>query len=1028
MRHIYAVLGLLVLFGVSNVWGQSYNSGYPKVSDVTETTATVTTNITVNGYTTSIVVLPSSAAAPTVQNVMDWTVDGNGGALIVDTYGDISVPARNGAGNDYTLAISNLTGGTDYIAYCVTSDDFTTATSIETTSPTTIAFRTLDPPGDGYNDGYPGVSNIGDNGARITTNLNASGYYTSVIIMEASATKPTIQNVLDWTLDGNGGSIPAEHYADIDVTGRNDANTDKFFDATNLTALTSYIAYCVTSSDFTAATAFESSGPTEISFTTSGPLFINEDGYNPGRNTLNASISDDLVLTFNQEIQKAPISFSESVNIKTMDGASIRTYSFGPTSPNPDLIASGNTFTIRLNSDLPANTQLYVTIPGSYLETMTGVAFDGILSSSGWSFTTLDDIAPSTSFTPPAEEATSIPVYSTITISYDEQIRLIGGGIIDNSNVGGLINISPSFTDFTAVINAEKTEITITPNSAYSSNTAYSISVQPVEDYFGNAQGAFQTSTFTTADYLTWTGGTSSVWDESSNWSDAFVAGSNVCILQSAAHMPIIDNTTSNDQVGDLVLEAGTNLTISDGGSFVVTGQFVLQSSNNSSIGNATFVNKGTLNVLGQNVKVMQSITNASYPYYFSSPVVGATPSSIGSSSTFYYRDAEGGGSWGTISSSTAFDAGIGYVAYDAANSVWEFSGDFNNDDSYAFSAYRTTTPKDNYGWNLAGNPYPCSIDWDVIYSSLDLGEQANFDNAFWLRINDTGQQGTYNGDVPAETNLSSPTPSHIPSMHAFYTKVTIGQVGGELAIPKASQTATTHTYLKGAKSTSTPASVIKLVGKNNEWTDETVIAFKPEAEEAIEKYDSEKIFASNNNNLLELYTHHNSKMMTIDSYPDYDGGRAVCLGYKCAVAGDYSILLKDLRRFDEAVDVSIEDKLTGEITSLGVSEEYVFTTEAGDFKERFIVHISQEVQTPTSLDEIGEDDAIVYSNMQTVYIRTDEQLDQSYSVYELSGKKITEGPLNSSSLNVINVSYKGLVIVKVNSGINVKTNKLFLK
>ncbi len=150
-------------------FGQAYNDGYPTVKNIDLTTVTVVTNVTVNNFYTSFIILEEGVSAPTVQNVMDWTYDGNGGTLTIGTYGDIAIPARNGAGNEFSFNAYNLSPGTNYIVYCVSSSDFTTATSIEQTSPTTIPFTT--------NIYIPEITWLGGESSDWTDNNNWSQAY-----------------------------------------------------------------------------------------------------------------------------------------------------------------------------------------------------------------------------------------------------------------------------------------------------------------------------------------------------------------------------------------------------------------------------------------------------------------------------------------------------------------------------------------------------------------------------------------------------------------------------------------------------------------------------------------------------------------------------------------------------------------------------------------------------------------------------------------------------------------------------------
>ena len=60
--------------------------------------------------------------------------------------------------------------------------------------------------------------------------------------------------------------------------------------------------------------------------------------------------------------------------------------------------------------------------------------------------------------------------------------------------------------------------------------------------------------------------------------------------------------------------------------------------------------------------------------------------------------------------------------------------------------------PVDEEGWNLIGNPFPCTIDWDAI----DPANKVNIDDAYWVWITEgvvTPQYGLYVGGDVTGTN-----------------------------------------------------------------------------------------------------------------------------------------------------------------------------------------------------------------------------------------------------------------------------------
>jgi len=747
-------------------------------------------------------------------------------------------------------------------------------------------------------------------------------------------------------------------------------------------------------------------------------------GYTPARGSIDVDIATNLELTFNKNIQFNSTSENKVIELFEEGNAfPIETFQFAGNGVDRDTevsIQNGNRLVINMTNDLKPNKTYYILIEKGSVEDLTNIPFTGISNPITWRFKTITT-PPTTTFNP-VNGSTSIYIHPSISARYDQAIRLIGGGeIIDLTSLISFTHSGGS-VPFTASINTTKDLITIIPEGNLLSETVYTVTISAVENYSSDPQAEAQTTTFTTDNFIRWTGTASTDFSAASNW-ESSPTGSFSAIIGVVSEPNKYPEILNSVEIKHCTVEPGAQLKIPASKTLSVSGLFELQSSNNPNVGNASLLNEGTLSFIENgHGRALQNISTNSYPYYFSSPVSNASPQSIGSNSTFYRREAQNGGSWVSISPTTTFTEGVGYVAFDAPGSVWMFSGEFNNRDSYTFDAYRTTTPN-NFGWNLAGNPFPCAIDWDRIAAN----QKNNLDNSFWLKLGHSGQQGTYNGNVPASTNMRPATPSHIPSMHAFYTKVSLSQTQGHLTIPKSARVeSSAYTYLKSTVK-KPKAPLIRFVGNNGQWNDETVIAFVNEASESIEKFDSEKIFALTNDNLVELYTNHSDTKLTIDTYPDYINGRAVKLGYRCNTAGTYNINLKDITDFEEQIDIILEDKIVGSKQPLSVGDNYSFSSEAGEFNDRFVVHISKKNEIPTNIDN-NNHKIIVYSNNKTVYIKIPNLLSPRYAIYNVTGIKIDEGILLRDSINDINVAYNGLVIVKITSDNTSLTKKVLIK
>jgi len=633
-------------------------------------------------------------------------------------------------------------------------------------------------------------------------------------------------------------------------------------------------------------------------------------------------------------------------------------------------------------------------------------------------FTTLETDAPIAS-TSPADGDASVSIFTNVIITYDEPVRKVDGTEIDNSNVAELITkfqrnpANP--VAFTATIDATKQIITITPDAALDDNASFDVAIFMVEDNLGNQQTDPTEITFTTGNYVIWSGETSSDWEVNQNWDGNFTAGANVQIPASATNMPIISTSTS---VENIAIEAGADLTIASGGVLSVSGTFDLQSSNVSSIGNASFLNEGTLNVVGSNVNIDQNITSSPAKWYFlSSPVGNATQTNINCTGTVYEYDIATD-TWPAHGASTPMADAVGYKVYSTQNMT--FSGDINNAALYSFNASRTSV---NAGWNLAGNPYPCTIDWNA----LDKGDSGLFDG-FWVWLNDTQQYGTYNGDAGVGSNMIDLAPeSHIPSNHSFWVKVPIGETGGTLNIPASSRSHNSFTYLKSTQPNN--QGIIRLLAKNGDQKDEAVIAFNDAADNYIDSHDSQKRFASRYAKYFEIFSITEGEDLSINSFYELADTKTINLGIKAPEDGEYTIALKLIENFSRNITLKLEDCSTIPSTFIDLTDtgEYSTFVNQGINKDRFKLHIHAS-DIVTSIDNNELIKSNIYANENHIYISIPELNNPVYELYTVSGQLIEQGKLISGTINSVNTSLKGVVIVKVTSKETSISEKVFVK
>ena len=142
----------------------------------------------------------------------------------------------------------------------------------------------------------------------------------------------------------------------------------------------------------------------------------------PATTSGNVGVGVNLVANFNEAI----LAGTGNINIATTPGgvpfASIPV-------GDPQITISGGTVTINPTADLAPGTGYSVTMASGVIKDLAGNNFAGLLNTSDWTFTT-DGSAPTVTSTSPANGATGIQPPTSLQITFNENVVLVGGKYI----------------------------------------------------------------------------------------------------------------------------------------------------------------------------------------------------------------------------------------------------------------------------------------------------------------------------------------------------------------------------------------------------------------------------------------------------------------------------------------------------------------------------------------------------------------------------------------------------------------------
>lgn len=236
----------------------------------------------------------------------------------------------------------------------------------------------------------------------------------------------------------------------------------------------------------------------------------------------------------------------------------------------------------------------------------------------------------------------------------------------------------------------------------------------------------------------------------------------------------------------------------------------------------------------------------------------------------------------------------------------------------------------DQNGWNLIGNPFPCTVDWNTLFKS-------GIDQAYWIWNATAGNYGVYQTNAATGTNGVD---NHIAHSQAFW--VHGSQATGFVFFQESNKVRNDKAFVKS--NVLDEFVRIKLSGNVNSFYDEAILQFNqnstPNYDEGIdqnklftelEKYAPSLAITTNDNYNLSIAGVNEFKSSTIP-LKAYAGDSA---------HGTYTIEFNFPNGALSSSCITLEDLETGVITDLKTNPNYTFTTSENSPQDRFLIHIT---------------------------------------------------------------------------------------
>jgi hypothetical protein len=368
--------------------------------------------------------------------------------------------------------------------------------------------------------------------------------------------------------------------------------------------------------------------------------------------------------------------------------------------------------------------------------------------------------------------------------------------------------------------------------------------------------------------------------------------------------------------------------------------------------------------------------------------------------------------SWSWITApNTLLVVGKGYSVWSASNVTAQFKGFLNTGDKSPAVTY-TAPPTGSGGWNLLGNPFPSTLEWNSNWTKSKIDAT--------VYVFDGTQYLTWNYNLGGYGTMGN---GRLPSTQGFWVKANASSPS--ITIPNSERLHTSQQFYKDAELLSNVLK-LKVTGKN--YSDEVLIHFNAYGTEGFDsEYDAFKLAGIPE--APQLYSIIPSAILAVNVLPPILDNVVVPLGFVPGMAKDYTMQALELSSFDPNVSIYLEDLFLKKMINLKLNPYYSFSLSAEVAPERFLLHFSPAKDLLGDI-VIAEPYVNIYSYEKSIYIKffNFEVVSGEVQVINVQGQLVYAGQLENASLNRINLEQKsGYYFVKIKNNTYLCTEKVLI-
>lgn len=262
----------------------------------------------------------------------------------------------------------------------------------------------------------------------------------------------------------------------------------------------------------------------------------------------------------------------------------------------------------------------------------------------------------------------------------------------------------------------------------------------------------------------------------------------------------------------------------------------------------------------------------------------------------------------------------------------------------------------DENGWNLIGNPFPCTID----VNSIIPADRPNVDNIYYIWNATLGNYGYYSPGSGAVNNVTN----EIASSQAFW--VHCNSNTGSLTLRENIKTRTDNTFIKSFSNNDEMR--IKITGNINSYSDEIIINRVAGASDFFDTLlEFPKLYTDLTDDAPSLSVITNDSVhVGLASINNNNNSDLKLNAFSGRLAqGNYTLDFDIPPTFMQGGCITLEDLYTGIITDLRNDSSYTFASDTS-VSPRFIIHIYRDydvISQDVSCHGLDDGEVIIYGN-----------------------------------------------------------------